>query len=614
VNAPWPRRRLVRVLGPWVERVSRASLRADLVAGLLGAVLVLPQAIAFATLAGLPPQYGLYTAVVPCVVAALAGSSWHVVSGPTNANSIALAAMLAPLAVPFTQPYVHLALTVTILVGLMQFAIGALRLGTLSAFISPATLLGFTSGAAVLIAVYALKDGLGFGALAGHGAGAIAVHAVTHLSQAAPGAVLVAVATLAVSVAVRAVNRRLPFLLIGLAAGTALAVLLNRQAGAWHVDVLGTVPSPWPAPSLPQLDWSRLPDLLGLGIALTIVALGQSISIARAIASRSGQHIDANREFVGQGLSNIVGGLFSSYVSCGSLNRSAPNYESGARTPLAAVFSAVLLLALVAVLGPVLALIPFAAIAGLLWLVAAGLLDLPRWRRLARLHRADFGIAAATFVATVSIRLEVAILLGTILSLLGYLQRTSRPAMRTLGFDSTAPERPFVPVVDAPGALPECPQLKLLRMEGSVYFGAVPHVSGRLQALREPPGAPRHLLVMAKSMNFVDLAGAELWEHELRSRRALGGDLYFHRPRPQVLHTWQRIGFVDELGRDHLFEDKRSAIASIFARLDRRICATCRVRVFHECAALPPPEDAAPQAEPASDQRPPETSTKDPVV
>jgi SulP family sulfate permease len=336
--------------------------------------------------------------------------------------------------------------------------------------------------------------------------------------------------------------------------------------------------------------------------------------VAKTLAVRSGQRIDPNREFVGQGLSNVVGGFFSSYVSCGSLNRSLPNLDAGARTPLAAVAAAGWLVALVAVSGPLLAFIPMAAIAGLLVFVAWNLLDVRRWRRLARLNRTEFAIAAATFVATVAIRIELAILLGTILSLTSYLYRTAKPGMRTLGFDTMAPERHFVVTDDTPRALPECPQLKLLRMEGSVYFGAVPHVSGRLQALREPPGAPRHLLVMAKSMNFVDLAGAELWEHELRSRRALGGDLYFHRPRPQVLHTWQRIGFVDELGRDHLFEDKRSAIASIFARLDRRICATCRVRVFHECAALPPPEDAAPQAEPASDQRPPETSTKDPVV
>ena len=150
-----------RLFGDWTQSVTPTTLRADALAGLLGAVLVLPQGIAFATLAGLPPQYGLYTAVVPCIIAALFGSSWHVMSGPTNANSLALFAMLSPLALAFTPAYIQLAIVVTLMVGVMQFLIGALRLGSLANFISPAALFGFTSGAAVLIAVYALPDFLG---------------------------------------------------------------------------------------------------------------------------------------------------------------------------------------------------------------------------------------------------------------------------------------------------------------------------------------------------------------------------------------------------------------------------------------------------------------------
>src|SRR5690606_28632809 len=172
-----------------------------------------------------------------------------------------------------------------------------------------------------------------------------------------------------------------------------------------------------------------------------------AISIAKAMAARSGQRVDANREFIGQGLSNMVGGFFSSYVSCGSLNRSLPNLESGARTPLAAVFSALLLVALVAVSAPLLAAIPLAAISGLLLLVAWSLLVLPRWRRLADGYRVEFTVALVTLLVTVTIRLEIAILIGTILSLASYLHRTAHPAMRTMGFDTMADGRPFV-VID----------------------------------------------------------------------------------------------------------------------------------------------------------------------
>ena len=338
---------LDRILGPWVRLVTPKTLRADTFAGLLGAVLVLPQAIAFANLAGLPPQYGIYTAILPCVIAALAGSSWHVMSGPTNANSLALFAMLAPLAAVGSPAYIGLAMLVTILVGIIQLIVSLLRMGSLANFISPATLMGFTSGAALLIAAYALKDAIGIQPEGVQGAGPTLMYLGTHLPEASPSAVLVCLTTLTVSIAVKRWNKKLPFMLIGLIAGTLLAVGINQALDPGmlgNVSMVGAIPSLVPAFDLPEFEWQELPQLMSIALALSIIALGQSISIARALAARSGQVIDPNREFFGQGLSNVVGGFFSCYLSCGSLNSSLPNLESGARTPLAAVFSAIWLL------------------------------------------------------------------------------------------------------------------------------------------------------------------------------------------------------------------------------------------------------------------------------
>jgi SulP family sulfate permease len=159
-----------------------------------------------------------------------------------------------------------------------------------------------------------------------------------------------------------------------------------------------------------------------------------------------------------------------------------------------------------------------------------------------------------------------------------------------MGFDSQRMGRPFVVIDGAPGGmLPECPQLKLLRMEGSVWFGAVSHVAEHLRALRGPGASlgQRHLLVMAKSMNSIDLAGADLWDNERIKRRETGGDLYFHRPRPQVLALWHRTGFLQRLGADRVFPDKHSAIANIVSRLDESVCANCTVRLFDECSTRP---------------------------
>ena len=582
-----------RVVGPWIHRVDRTTLRADLVAGILGALLVLPQAFAFAALAGLPPEYGLYTAVVPCIVAALFGSSWHVVSGPTNANSLALFATLAPLAVVGSPQYIALALAVTVIVGAMQLLIGVLRLGSIANFISPAALRGFMGGAAALIALYAIPDLLGLAAPSAHRLGSLAEDLWAHRFETSAAAMAVGLLTIVAAIALKRWLPRSPYMLLGLVGATALAYVLDRWAtGAGKpIAVIGAIPPIWPHFVLPDLDLRTLPDLVGIAFALTIVALGQSISIAKAVAERSGQHIDANREFRGQGLSNLVGGLFSSYVSCGSFNRSLPNYEAGARTPLAAVFASLWLLLLVAVSSPLLALIPVPAIAALLLLVSWSLFDVAAWRRLWRFSREDFAVAAATFVATITIKLEMAILLGTILSLVTYLMRTSKPAIRIMGFDSTTSARPFVVRADVAQPLPECPQLKMVRMEGEVYFGAVSHVGDLLRDLRAPSHSPRHLLVMAKSMNFIDLAAAGMWRGEMLVRRESGGDLYFHRPRAPVLELWQRVGFMRELGSDHIFPAKRIAIATIFDRLDRAICAHCTIRVFEECQTLPLPVD-----------------------
>lgn len=593
---------------PWLARVTPLTLRADLIAGLLGAVLVLPQGVAFATLAGLPPQYGIYTAVVPCIVAALFGSSWHVMSGPTNANSLALFAMLSPVAFAGSPAYIALALAVTMLVGILQLAVGALRLGSLANFISPSVLLGFTCGAATLIGLYALKDLFGLAVPTGTSAFGVVRYLAENVDTINVGAVIVGAVTLAATVAVKRMSRKLPFMLLGLLAGYGVAMLLNH--GGWlggnagHVDVVGPIPSAIPPFHLPDINWRTVPDLLGIAAALTIVALGQSISIAKAVALRSGQHVDANREFIGQGLSNIAGGLFSSYISCGSLNRSMPNFEAGARTPLASVFSALLLVALVTVSAPLLAQIPLAAIAAMLLLVAWGLFDFQRLRRIARLSRTEFAIAVGTFVATLVIRLEMAVLLGTILSLVAYLYRTSRPAVRSLVPDADDPGRRFTPLDELRRPQPECPQLKLLRMEGAIYFGAVQYVTDRLHGLRTGDAGQKHLLAMTKSMNFIDLAGAEMWEAELTERRAAGGDLYFHRPRTQVLETWEQTGFTDKLGRDHVFPTKRQALHTIIARLSPEICAQCQARIFEECAQQPGGLHYAPAPDKASQPAP----------
>lgn len=568
--------------------IDRPAWRTEALAGLLAAVLALPQGLAFAALAGVPPAWGLNTAIVCGLVAALAGSSRQVLTGPTNALSLALAASLAPLAALGSAEYLRLVLVVTLLVGVVQLAIGLLRLGTLTHFIAPSVLLGFMTGAAVLIALQGAKGLLGWS------------YAQPLLASPLPpvqgAAVAVGGLTFVLAMGLRRLWPGGPTLLMALGVATLASLVVPGHEALARV---GALPAAWPQFALPDLALGDIERLLPVALALTIVALGQSVAIAKALAQRSGDALDVNRECVGQGLANMGGSMFSSFAACGSLNRSIPFFEAGGRTRRGGVIAALALLALVALAAPAIAWLPMAAISGVLLVVAAALVDRAGWHELWRLDRREALVAAGTALAMLVLPLEQAVLAGVAASLLLYLYRTAHPALRTMGFarppastgdvttgDVPAAPRPFV--VLEPGA-PECPQLKLLRMEGSVWFGAAAHVADHLRALREAPEPPRHLLVMAKSMNFIDAAGAALWEQERREREAQGGGLYFHRPRPEVLAAWRQSGFVDKLGADHLFADKRSAIAAIVPRLDPAICARCRARVFEECTGQPGP-------------------------
>lgn len=570
----------------WWPMVTRATLRADLVAGLVGAIVVLPQGVAFATLAGLPPEFGLYCAMVPTIVAALWGSSLHAVTGPTNAVSLVVFATVAPLAAPGSPQYIGLVLTLSFMAGVIMLAMGLARLGTVVNFISHTVVVGFTAGAAVLIVASQLGNFFGLTLRRGGSFLETVAAFARSLPDLQPYVLLVGAATLAAAVVARRLAPKVPYMIVAMVVGAGVGYVLNASLGIERTGIrtLGALPSALPELSLPHFSLEKFRTLLGIALAVTLLGLTEAVSIARAIALKSGQRIDGNQEFVGQGLANIVASFFSGYPASASFNRSGLNYEAGAKTPLSAVFSALLLVAIVFAVAPVVAYLPIASMAAILFLVAWGLFDLHSMRAIARTSRNEMVVLAVTVAATLLLNLEVAILAGVALSLVVYLARTSRPSMRAVLPDPSHPARKFVE--REPGMV-ECPQAKLLRVEGSLYFGAVDHVGGGFEALRAYAPTQKHLVLMSKSINFVDVAGAELLAHEARTRRAGGGGLYFYGMRQGVRDAIEGGGQIEEIGRENVFASKREMIAGVFARLDRSVCARCSARIFEECATVP---------------------------
>jgi SulP family sulfate permease len=568
----------------WRYRVTAATLRADLLAGLLGALIVLPQGVAYATLAGLPPQYGLYGAMLPAVIGALWGSSWHLVSGPTNATSLMVSASLSALALPFSPEYLRLALTLGLMIGLIKLALGLARLGALVNFVSTTVVIGFTAGAGLLIIAAQLSNF--FGLPAAHPAtfvNALASFA-RHATEIDRWTAAVGVVTLVAALAARRVLPRVPYLLSGMIVGSVFAYVLAR-AGIAQVATVGPLPSAVPPASLPEFSGATWRMLAPIAFALTVIGLTEAVASARAVAARSGQRIDGNQEFIGQGLANIAGAFTSSYPTSGSFNRTGANFEAGARTPLAAVFSAGFLIVVLLLVAPLAAYLPLAVMAALLLIIAWGLIDIARIREIVRAGRSEALVLAVTFFATLFVQLEFAILVGVLCSLFAYLNRTTHPAIHAVAPDPASPQRRFIPVAASgvPGRVAECPQLALLRVDGSLFFGAVDHVRDELEAMRRGASARAHVLLIGSGINFIDVAGAELLAQEADAQRAAGGALYLCNLKPNVVDVLERTGLADRIGRDRIFATKDEAIRSIYPRLDSAICRASTARIFVEC-------------------------------
>ena len=576
-------RRLLPFLA-WRRRVTRETLRADLFAGLIGAVIVVPQGVAFATLAGVPPEYGLYGAMLPAIVGALWGSSWHLVSGPTNATSLMVFATVSALAAPFSPAYVTLVLTLNLMVGLVKLGLGLARLGALVNFISTTVIVGFTAGAGLLIIGAQVRNFFGLDVPQHPSFVRALSEFAEHLRDIDPWTVVVGLATLAGAWLGRRLLRRVPPMLTAIVVGALVAWGLDR-GGVAHVATVGALPSAIPPLSTPDFSASVWRDLVPLALALTLIGLSEAIASARAVALRSNQRIDGNQEFIGQGLANIVGAFTSSYPTSGSFNRTGANFAAGARTPLAAVFSAVLLLLILLFVRPLAAFLPVASMAAILFIIAWNLIDVVAIRRIARTSRGEALTLLVTFVATLTIRLEVAILVGVLVSLLVYLQRTTHPRLTRVLPDAASSERRFhVVALNAP----LCPQLDILRVDGSLFFGAVDHVRDQLEAARAERPAIRHLLLLGSGINFVDAAGADMLAQEARAMREAGVTLHLASLKAPVREVLAASGALVDIGEAQIHPTKNDALHDIYGTLDVATCAACTARVFVECQSTLP--------------------------
>ena len=564
----------------WFRLTTLETIKADFFAGLTGAIIVLPQSVAFATIAGMPPEYGLYTAMVVPIIAALFGSSFHLVSGPTTAISIVVFAAVSKYAEPGTQEFVSLALTLTFLAGVYQLVFGLAKFGLLINFVSHNVVIGFTAGAALLIASSQIPYIVGIDIARGEdfihtwfdiywGVGEFNIYLL-----------IGGLGTLMSAILVKILRPKYPNLLIGMLVGGVLAFYLSGLTDT--IKTVGAMPAYFPPLSTPDFSLNSLKELAPEAFAIALLGLIEASSIGRSIATKSNQRIDANQEFVGQGASNIVGSFLSSYASSGSFTRSGVNFEAGARTPLSAILAALFLMVIVLLVAPLIAYLPLAAMAGIILLVAYNLVDFKNIRKTFKYSKSESVIFTATFLATLLFELEFAIYLGVLLSLMLFIAKTSTPDVHTLAF-ATPPgegDRRLQSIRKAP--LVQCPQLKIIRIDMSIYFGSINHIQKQLSRIVDNQRI-YHILIVASGVNFIDLAGIEALLNENKRLKAQNGSLYFVAVKSTAFEFMEKVNFVNEIGRDNFFDTKSEAIKVLYERLDKSKCEKCQALVFNEC-------------------------------
>lgn len=579
-EAVLPALRYLRRPAALVRGYDRANLRPDLIAGLTVGVVLLPQAIAFSLLAQLPPQMGLYTAIIGGIVAALWGSSEHLHTGPTNTLSLLVFSTLAVSALPGSQEYILAAGVLAVMAGALQVGLGLLRLGFIVNFVSHSVIVGFGTAAGVLIALRQIDPLLGLSLPKTN-----VLSGLINTILATPGAHLLTAAiglgSMALIILLRRINPRLPGSLIALLMATAVVYLLGERAAG--VAVLGPIVGGLPSlAGLPLFDLQLLGELSTGALALAAIGLVQTTAVSRSLASQTHQRLDNNQEFVGQGIANVLSGLFGGYATSGSFTISAVKFRAGAQTRLASIVAALVVLLVMLVAGPIGAYLPVSALAAALIITAYNMLDRAEIRRILRGAPGDAIIMVVTFLGTLFLNLDFAVLVGILLSFVLYVMRTSAPRVQVV-----VPDTDFRHFAHRPDA-PVCPQLGIVEIQGDLYFGAVNHIEEAIlhQAAANPD--QRFLLIRMHHVNQIDFSGIHMLEGLVQAYRDRGGDVFLVRVSTQAQRLMHTTGCLTYLGEDNIL-DEDSAVDFLFHRvLDPAVCIyECPVRVFRECQNLP---------------------------
>ena len=561
----------------WGRRYDRETAVDDLVAAVIVTIMLIPQSLAYALLAGLPPEMGLYASILPLVAYALFGTSRALAVGPVAVVSLMTAAAVGKIAATGTDAYVAAAITLAFLSGLFLLALGLFRLGFLANFLSHPVISGFITASGIIIAASQVKHLLGVSA-SGDNLYEVIVSLLEHVRDANVLTLAIGAASLAFLFWVR---KGLKPLLLSRGMGPRLADLLSKAgpvaavlattltAYAFHlgeagVKLVGAVPQGLPPLTLPTFSPDLWSSLIGSAVLISIIGFVESVSVAQTLAAKRRQRIDPDQELIGLGASNVAAGLTGGYPVTGGFARSVVNFDAGARTPAAGAFTAVGLAAATIVLTPFLAYLPQATLAATIIVAVLSLIDLSVLKRTWSYSKADFAAVASTILVTLLMGVEIGVSVGVGLSIVIHLYKTSKPHMAIVG---QVPGTEHFRNIRRHEVVTD-PSILSLRMDESLYFANARYLEDKVYDLVAGRPKLKHVILMCPAVNAIDMSALESLETINDRLKDFGVTLHLSEVKGPVMDRLRRTDFFGHL-TGKVFLSQYQAVSELGGRLEK---------------------------------------------
>lgn len=540
----------------WIKSYSGEDAKGDLNAGVTVGIMLVPQGMAYAMLAGLPPIYGLYASIVPLILYAIFGTSRQLAVGPVAMVSLLVLAGVSEIAEVGSDRFIQLAIMTAMGVGLFQFFMGVFRMGFLVNFLSHPVLSGFTSAAALIIGGSQLKNLLGIDIPRTNYVHEILINAFQKIGEIEPFTAAIGIGSIATIILLRKWKKTFPSALVVVGLGTIVTYFfgLNGQG----VAIVGDIPEGLPSFELTSMSWTDFELLFPTILVISLVGYMESIAVAKAIANKHGYKVDPNQELIGLGAANIGGALFQSYPTTGGFSRTAVNDQAGSKTGMASIISAVIIALTVLFLTPLFYYLPSAVLAAIIMVAVAGLFDTYEMKHLWKTDRKDLAMLAITFLATLALGIEEGIAVGVLISLGMVIYSSTKPHSTELG--RLGETRNFRNVNRYQEAKTE-EEILIYRFDSQLYFANVEHFRNTIDRLIERKGEQLKLVILDSSaMNSVDSTGVHALQELIKDLNEKGMELYFAGAIGPVRDKLKVCGITEGLTIENFYFDVADAI------------------------------------------------------